>query len=56
MFAGFGITDMIEAFASFDFTNLYGKGGSADFRTLVLGVNFRLLTTFPRSGARGRVQ
>ena len=50
-FAGFGINDMIEAFVSFDFTNLYGKDGSADFRSLVLGANFRLVTTsrFERS-------
>jgi hypothetical protein len=46
VFGAFRITDMIEAFASFDFTNLYGKKGpnvgAADGRTLVLGVNFRL--------------
>jgi hypothetical protein len=41
-FAGFGLTDMIEAFVSFDFTNLYGKNGSADFRALVIGANFSL--------------
>ena len=45
-FGAFKITDMIEAFASFDFTNLYGKKpdgvGAADYRTLVLGVNFDL--------------
>jgi hypothetical protein len=41
-FAGFGFTEMIEGFVSFDFTNLYGKNGSADFRALVLGANFRL--------------
>jgi hypothetical protein len=46
VFGAFRITDMIEAFAAFDFTNLYGKKlpgvGAADERTLVLGVNFRL--------------
>jgi hypothetical protein len=41
-FAGFGLTDMIEAFVSFDFTNLYGKNSSADYRALVVGVNFGL--------------
>ena len=46
VFGAFKITDMIEAFASFDFSNLYGKKGvgvgAADARTLVLGVNFDL--------------
>ncbi len=40
LFGAFRITDMIEAFAAFDFTNLYGKGNSGDYRTLVLGANF----------------
>jgi hypothetical protein len=46
VWAGFNINAMIEAFASFDFTNLYGKKasgvGAADGRALVLGANFRL--------------
>jgi len=41
-FAGFALTDMIEAFVSFDFTNLYGKNSSADFRAMVVGANFSL--------------
>ena len=43
-FAGIGITQMIEAFVSFDFLNLYGKKppgvGAADWRSLVVGANF----------------
>lgn len=41
-FAAFGLTDMFEVFAAFDFTNLYGKSSSADYRALVLGVNIGL--------------
>jgi hypothetical protein len=45
-FAGFGLTEMIEIFVSFDFVNLYGKRptglDAADWRALVVGANFRL--------------
>ncbi len=42
LFGGFSITPAVEGFASFDFLNLYGKGGDADARALVVGANFRL--------------
>lgn len=38
----FHINAMLDAFAQFTFDNLYGKGGGADARTLVLGANIRL--------------
>lgn len=41
-FGAFAINEMIEAFAAFDFVNLYGKGGDADGRTLTVGANIRL--------------
>lgn len=41
-FGGYTITPAIEAFASFDFSRLYGKFSSGDYRQLVLGVNFAM--------------
>ena len=40
VFAGIGLSDMVEGMVSFDFTNLYGKGSSADGRVLMVGVSF----------------
>ena len=40
VFAGFGLTDMVEGFVSFDFADLYGKNSTADSRVLTVGVNF----------------
>lgn len=42
VFAGFTITPVVEGFASFDFTDLYGKNGGGDFRQLVVGANIKL--------------
>jgi hypothetical protein len=40
-FAALGVNEKIDAFASFTFDNLYGKGGGGDARSLVLGANIR---------------
>jgi hypothetical protein len=42
LFGAFAVSDAIEPFFAFDFTNLYGKGGSGDFRALLIGANIRL--------------
>ena len=42
LFGGFAINPNIEAFAAFDFYNLYGKNGGGDARELVLGANIRI--------------
>jgi hypothetical protein len=42
LFAAFAVSPLIEPFLAFDFLNLYGKGGSADFRSLLIGTNIRL--------------
>ena len=38
----FAVSPMIDIFASFDFTNLYGKNSKADFRQLVVGAAIKL--------------
>lgn len=40
-FASVGVNEKIDAFASFVFNDLFGKNGSADYRTLVVGANIR---------------
>jgi hypothetical protein len=42
LYGAYAINQMIEAFLAFDFLNLYGKNSSGDFRTLVVGANFRI--------------
>lgn len=42
LYLAFGLNEMIEPFLAFDFLNLYGKNGSADFRSLLLGATIRL--------------
>lgn len=42
LFGGFAINDLVEAFAAFDFANIYGKENSADARVLLIGANINL--------------
>lgn len=42
IFAGYAVNETVEAFASFDFFNLYGENGGSESRLLVLGANVRL--------------
>ncbi|HEY0705692.1 MAG TPA: hypothetical protein VGG33_02790 [Polyangia bacterium] len=41
-FLALGVNQSVDVFGSFTFETLYGKNGGADWRTLVIGANFRL--------------